>query len=251
MKTKLITALMIALFLASTAAIAFPVRADSDRFAGMTVLYRVVTQSDVDALDTTIDATGYDIAILVEGSGLIIEGFTIHDAEKFGIAVDGQSNAKVAHCEIYNIGHHSDGSFDPNGGQYGVAIYYYGSSGEVSFNTVYDYQKGGIVANCPSADGGGVNILYNTVMGLGPVTVIAQNGIQLGWGAKGIIRGNIVCGNYYISHEVPGKGKAIGQQDWVSCGILLYLIKPGENGVKASQNKIQDNQVPIYVYPSP
>jgi len=251
MKNKLITALTITLFLASTTAIAFPVRADTGRFDGMSVLYRVETQSDVDALPKTIDATGYDIAILVEGSGLIIEDFTIHDAEKFGIAVDEQSDVKVTRCEIYNIGHHSDGIFDPNGGQYGVAIYYWYSSGEISFNTIYNYQKGGIVANYPSADGGGVNILYNTVTGLGPVTFIAQNGIQLGWGAKGTIRGNIVCGNYYISHEVPGEGKAIGQQDWVACGILLYLIKPGENGVKASQNKIQDNQVPIYVYPSP
>jgi len=249
MKTKLITAIMMTLFLAGMVAIVIPVKADSGRFTGMTHEYRVATADDVAALPDIIDATGYDIAILVEGPGLTIHGLTIHDAEQFGIAVDAQSDVKVTGCEIYNIGYHSGGIFAPNGLQYGNAIYYYGSSGEISQNTVYNYQKGGIVANVPSTDGEPVNILYNTVTGLGPVIFIAQNGIQIGWGAEGTIRGNTVLGNYYISHEVPGEGKAIGQQAWVSCGILLYLIKPGENGVKPSQNKIQDNQVPIYVYP--
>ena len=250
MKTKLITAIMITLFLAGMVAIVIPVKADSGRFAGMTYEYRVATPDEVAALPHIIDATGKDIAILVEGSGLTIEGLIIHDAEQFGIAVDAQSDVKVTGCEIYNIGYHSsDGSFDPNGCQYGNAIYFYGSSGEISYNTVGNYQKGGIIANLPSPDGEPVNILYNTVRGLGPVTFIAQNGIQMGWGAKGTIRGNTVSGNYYISYEVPGEGKAIGQQAWVSCGILLYLVEPGENGVKPSQNKIQDNQVPIYVYP--
>jgi len=250
MKTKLITAIMITLFLAGMVTIVIPVKADTGRFDGMSYAYRVVTQADVDSLPPDVGAFGRDIAILVEGSGLTIEGLTIHDAEQFGIAVDAQSDVKVTGCEIYNIGHHSsDGSFAPDGAQYGNAIYYYESSGEISYNTVGNYQKGGIIANFPSPDGEPVNILYNTVTGLGPVTFIAQNGIQMGWGAKGTIRGNTVAGNYYISYEVPGEGKAIGQQKWVSCGILLYLVEPGENGVKPSQNKIQDNQVPIYVYP--
>ena len=250
MKTKLITAIMITLFLAGMVTIVIPVKADPGRFDGMSYAYRVVTQTDVDSLPPDVGAFGYDIAILVEGPGLTIHGLTIHDAEQFGIAVDAQSDVKVTGCEIYNIGYHSsDGSFAPNGLQRGNAIYYYGSSGEISYNTVYSYQKGGIIANFPSSDGEPVNILYNTVTGLGSVPFIAQNGIQMGWGAKGTIRGNTVSGNYYISYEVPGEGKAIGQQDWVSCGILLYLVEPGENGVKPSQNKIQDNQVPIYVYP--
>lgn len=225
--------------------------ADTGRFDELTVLYRVETQADVDALPSDIDAFGYDIAILVEGSGLTISGLEIHDATKFGIAVDGQHDVIVTDCEVYNIGHHTvDSEFDPNGGQYGLAIYYYASSGTVSSNKVWNYQKNGITANFPSDDGGSVYVLDNTVTGLGPVDFIAQNGIQFGWEAKGLIRGNTVSGNYYLNNEVPGGGKAIGKKDWVSCGILLYLIKPGAKGVKVSKNKIHDNQVPIYIYPS-
>ena len=93
-----------------------------------------------------------------------------------------------------------------------------------------------------------VNVMNNIVTGAGPTTVIAQNGIQVGYGATGIIRGNEISGNYYISVDVPGKGKAIGQQSWVSCGILIYASKPGNDGVFRSKNKIQDNQIPVYVY---
>jgi hypothetical protein len=84
------------------------------------------------------------------------------------------------------------------------------------------------------------------VTGLGPVDFIAQNGIQVGWEAKALVRGNQVCGNYYIDVVTPGGGKAIGQQTWVSCGILFYLIDPSVT--KASNNLLRDNQVNYYVY---
>ena len=46
----------------------------------------------------------------------------------------------------------------------------------------------------------------------------------------------------------PGNGKAIGQQTWVSCGILMYGVTPSET--KVSQNKLFDNQVQFYMFPA-
>jgi hypothetical protein len=249
MKSKI---LLIPLLLLTILTILPSSLAVSSKFAGRTVYATVTTQAEVTALGSEVNALGYDIAILVEGSNLVIDGLTIHDSTWYGIAIDIQQGVTVSNCEIYNIGDHTGSAFTPTGGQHGVAIYYWSSSGTASSNTVYEYQKGGIVANNDRdnpADNT-VNILENTVTGFGPVTFIAQNGIQMGYGMKGLVRGNDVSGNYYVDVDVPGNGKAIGQQAWVSCGILLYSVKPGANGVKASQNMITDNQVPYYVYPA-
>ena len=75
----------------------------------------------------------------------------------------------------------------------------------VSDNEVSDYQKGGIVAN------GSVNvtIVRNTVQGVGPVDYIAQNGIQLGFGATGVIESNSMTDNFYTGSDV-------------ACGLLFF-----------------------------
>ena len=54
-------------------------------------------------------------------------------------------------------------------------------TGNVTGNVIYTYQKGGIVANGP-----GVKLTKldnNLIVGQGHVTTIAQNGIQIGFGA--------------------------------------------------------------------
>jgi hypothetical protein len=60
-------------------------------------------------------------------------------------------------------------------------------------NVVERYQKTGIVVL------GKVHatVRHNVVTGLGPVSHIAQNGIQLGWGATGIVRANAVSDNSF------------------------------------------------------
>ena len=219
----------------------------STRFDGLTVLYTISTQAEADALPSVIDATGYQIAVLVTGSDVTLSGLEVFGSTQFGVAVDMQSNIQLLDSKVYEIGDHDGDSFTPTGAQYGVAVYYYGSSGVIQGNTVFDYQKGGIVSNLPEVNGEATLILDNQVTGLGKVDFIAQNGIQVGWGARALVRGNRVSGNYYVDVETPGKGKAIGQQEWVSCGILLIYIQPSQ--VKSSHNIMRDNQVNLYVYP--
>ena len=78
-------------------------------------------------------------------------------------------------------------------------------TGKISGNTVYGYQKGGIVTN-----GAGVQVTVtdNAVTGDGHVTFIAQNGIQVGYGASASVMRNTVSGNSYVGF--PGDCSASG-----------------------------------------
>ncbi len=170
-----------------------------------------------------IDATGCNIgAYFDSASPGSVSDADIYGANYFGVVVNGGS-VDIANSSIHDIG---ETPF--NGTQHGNAVYYaYGSSstGTVSGNHIWDYQKGGIVAN---GTGTSVSITGNVVTGLGPVNFIAQNGIQLGWGAVGIVEDNTVTGNTYT-----GGG-------WASCGLLFYRAGGGLG--QASSNILSDNQ---------
>ena len=89
-------------------------------------------------------------------------------------------------------------------------------------NTVTDYQKGGIVVN-GSVD---ATITDNEVVGWGPTDAIAQNGIQVAFGASAFVQSNSVSDNYYTGEY------------WTSCGVLLYQA----DGVKVKATKYSGNQ---------
>ncbi len=88
---------------------------------------------------------------------------------------------------------------------------------------VTDYQKNGITVN------GAVNgtVTGNIVTGDGPITYIAQNGIQVGFGGSAFIRGNTVSGNYYS----PASD--------IACGLLFFEA----TGVKQQANTLFANEV--------
>jgi hypothetical protein len=91
----------------------------------------------------------------------------------------------------------------------------------ISGNTISSYQKTGILANGSVA----ATITGNTVTGAGPVGYIAQNGIQIGFGATAAVKNNTVSGNFYTGPDV-------------ACGILLYQA----DGVKTSSNNLFSNE---------
>ena len=71
--------------------------------------------------------------------------------------------------------------------------------------TVYGYQKNGITAN---ETGTTVRIRGNSVVGAGPVG-IAQNGIQLGFGATGLVENNTVADDVFNGNPSAGTGSGI------------------------------------------
>ena len=91
----------------------------------------------------------------------------------------------------------------------------------ISENVVTNYQKTGILANGSVS----ATITGNTITGAGPINYIAQNGIQVGFGATAIVKNNNSSGNSYTGYDV-------------ACGLLLYQA----DGVKASSNTLLNNE---------
>jgi hypothetical protein len=104
---------------------------------------------------------------------------------------------------------------------------------DISDSSVHDYQKNGITANEVGTE---VNITGNAVTGVGPTVQIAQNGIQLAFGAKGRVEGNSVI-NHVYSPCTSGDNCAA-----TSSNILIF----NSNGVKVSGNNLGNSQVNIY-----
>jgi parallel beta-helix repeat protein len=119
-------------------------------------------------------------------------------------------------------------------------------------SSIHDYQKNGITGNEPGTK---IQVAGNTVTGIGPTDGAAQNGIQIGFGATGQIRGNVVINHIWspcVSSDecaAVGAGLAIVNTNNVSilqntvgknqCGICL-------NGVDSSQvrrNTVTDSDV--------
>lgn len=100
----------------------------------------------------------------------------------------------------------------------------------ISGNTVNGYIKNGITANGSVA----ASITNNVVTGNGPlgVPLAAQNGIQIGFGATAIVKGNTITGNDYTP------------KSYVACGLLLYQA----DGVKASSNPSSGNEKDLCNY---
>lgn len=148
-----------------------------------------------------VDATGCNVGVYYSANANgHIENANIHGANYFGIVNNG------AHVDVRNSTISDIGEKPFNGTQHGVAIYWaFGSaaSGDIQNNYIWNYQKGGIVVNGPSA---GSHIQQNVVIGLGPVNFIAQNGIQAGYGANTQIEQNIVSGNSYTGSNSAASG---------------------------------------------
>jgi Right handed beta helix region len=125
------------------------------------------------------------------------------------------------------------------GCQDGLAIYVqsgYGTDGTakvtVENSSVHDYDKNGI-----TVDGSGTvgTVTGNYVVGIGATSLIAQNGIQLSFGASGKITGNTVTDDVYVNPSdcVSDGGCAS------ATGILLY----DSGGTSASHVTVSDNTV--------
>lgn len=129
-----------------------------------------------------LDATTCNIGVYFgPGATGTVAGADIHGANYFGVVNDGGA-VNISNSSIHDIG-----ETPLNGSQHGVGIYFTysnGGTGTISGNTISNYQKGGIVVNGIHAS---ASIQNNTVTGQGPVAYIAQNGIQVGYGAEATV----------------------------------------------------------------
>jgi len=104
----------------------------------------------------------------------------------------------------------------------------------ISDNSIWDYQKNGITGN---EQGTQLSVDGNVVSGIGPTPNIAQNGIQIGFGAAGKITNNTVSDNIYSicssSASCPTN----------ATGILVFQ----SDGVAVRNNSLATNQIGVFI----
>lgn len=200
----------------STLALCIVILAPAARAAAATCVpsgYGTLTAALVNpgVVTGTVDATGCDIGVYFNSGTGKVDGAAIFGARWFGVAVNGDVNkvtVDIVDSHIFNIG-----SVPFDGGQWGVAVYYRAyfvnggsTSGRIAGNTIEQYQKAGIVTNGPRTN---VQIRDNIVTGLGPVAFIAQNGIQVGYGATAVVMRNTVSNHSYTGYSTVAGGITI------------------------------------------
>jgi hypothetical protein len=196
---------------------------------------------------SSINATGCNIGVYYDNttSGNV-KGATIFGANYFGVVVNGDVG-KVS-VNVTDSAIHDIGETPLNGDQHGVAIYYRAlgtgtARGTISDNRITNYQKGGITASGNVS----VTIANNTVTGQGPVIYIAQNGIELAYGAHATVTENTVTGNAYTGAGGVSSG-----------GILVvggpcYLLPGGQPapytvGLSITRNTLRNNDVGVFLF---
>jgi nitrous oxidase accessory protein NosD len=196
----------------------------------------------------TVNATGSSgapiaAAILVkEAANVKIEGFIV-DTTNSGITqcspgligiLYQNSSGSIEHNAVRN----ARLSASLNGCQSGDAIVvqslgFETSKVNINDNSVHDFQKNGITGNELGTE---VSITNNVVTGLGPTTGAAQNGIQIGFGAKGSVMQNTVSDNVW--------SPCVSLQDCAfnATGILIFQ----SDDVRVERNSVMTNQIGIY-----
>jgi hypothetical protein len=111
-----------------------------------------------------------------------------------------------------------------------------GGSSDVKIkNCIIDnFQKNGITAN---ETGTYVRVDRNVVTGLGPTNGAAQNGIQIGFGASGMVTRNTV------TDTVSSGCESVNACSAVATGILVA----GSDGIEVQRNMLADSQVSIFI----
>jgi hypothetical protein len=188
----------------------------------------------VSPVSGSLNASACNIGIYFSpGHSGTVTGADITGGNYYGVVNDGGA------VNIQNSNIHDVGETPLNGTQHGVAIYFTyanGGTGSISGNTITNYQKGGIVVNGPNSS---ATIDGNTVTGQGPVGYIAQNGIQVGYGAQASVTRYTVTGNAYT-----------GTSD-VSGGIIVvggpYYGDSYTIGTEIKGNIVRNNDVGVFL----
>jgi hypothetical protein len=181
-----------------------------------------------------LDASTCNIGVYYgPGTTGTVNEANIHGANYYGVVINAAA-VNVTNTLIHDIG---ESPF--NGSQHGVGVLYTtlnpdggpatqgsSASGTLNGGTISRYQKNGVVI---SGVGAAVTVKNVAVNGLGQIDYIAQNGIQVSYGATGTITGNAVSNNYYTP------------KTWTACGLLFYEA----TGVKQSSNTFSGNETNI------
>lgn len=211
-----------------------------DADSGATLMPAAMHQNTVSLFDSAPIAT----AVLVQNAvNVTIRGLTVDGANN-GISAcapdlegitfqNASGSVERAAVRNFKLGSGLEGC------QSGLGIFVQSGSGgtsnvEISDCTVHDYQKNGITAD---EVGTSALIRHNVVTGFGPVAAIAQNGIQIGFGAEGEIARNLVTNNVFS----PCNNVA------TCTAVATNILVAQSDGVEVSRNRAGISQVAIFI----
>lgn len=200
-------------------------------------------------LSATVDATGCNIVVYYgAGANGTVKNADLFGANYFGVLVNG--DAGEVSVDVLSNHIHDIGETPHNGAQHGVCVYYRGFfavsavTGKITGNQLSGCQKGDVVAN---GQGTQVTVMDNDMTGDGHVHFIAQNGIQVGFGASGLVMHNTVDG-----HSFDGSGDGSASGGVIVVGGPGYGICPDGNpcpfstNVKVNNNTLSNNDVGVF-----
>jgi len=182
--------------------------------------------------------------VLVSG----VSGVTLNDVSVDGSLIDPMPARFIGIFYRNASGAINGGSVthirnDPlDGVQNGLGIYVQAkgpnvATVDVDGVTVSGYQKNGITFNgcgcADTVDGVATGTISNsTVSGAGAVPVIAQNGVQVGFGAGPVtVTGNTITGHRYTGNPANGTGSGILVFSSQNNLIELNNVEDGNNGI--------------------
>jgi len=215
-----------------------PLEIDAD--SGAVLMPNAMQQNTTSVFDGTPIAT----AILVaDTTGVSISGLTVDGANN-GVSectpdLEGitfqNASGRVERAAIRNF----KLGAGLGGCQSGTGFFVQSGGGKISKVeiedcTIHDFQKNGITVN---EIGTTAFIRRNVVTGIGPTEAIAQNGIQIGFGAGGAIARNVVTNSLYSACS------AVATCTAVATNILVTQ----SGGVEVSGNRAGISQVAIFV----
>ncbi len=169
----------------------------------------------------------------------------------FGVLVIDGATLNMDHSTVNNI---RDADSSLWGCQYGVGVQigrvYWPTAnfgnflvenfvghGTITNSTIENSQKTNIVINTP---GSTATISRDSVVGVGPVNYIAENGIEIGGGAQATVQANTISGYSYTGAGWASSGGII------SYGGDCYGL-PITTGTQIKQNKIVGSDVGVWV----
>ena len=188
------------------------------------------------AAGTNLDASTCDIGIFYNSAATnTLDNVSVFGAKYYGVLSDGAGVTTniIDKSSVYDIGDQP-----LSGAQHGIDVAYRdGAGGTLRDSLVYDYQKGGVIAD---GSGTNVSVLSNVVEGAGPTPLIAQNGVQFSHGAVGTINNNFIEDNQYTGCTKQ-QAHAGTCTFVVSTGILLFQVSPSL--VNTKNNTYRNNDV--------
>jgi hypothetical protein len=191
------------------------------------------------------DVANPDIVTVDQARGVSIQRFTITgpfvingcvDPLVSGVRIKDDGSATLTDNRITEIR-----NADPalrgcqNGFAVGVGGKFESTTGDANLflNQIDKYQKGGVYTD---NEGTKLNMTGNLVLGDGPNTQIAQNGVQISRGADAFVGANLVQDNTYTG--IAGPGQASGFILFRDPGDTASDLRLSANLVRRNDNNI-------------